>query len=142
MRLACLLLNGAMPSISSLRSSDIDFIIFPDLARAENDIMHGPSGQGVSLLCQALFLLVDIPVGYKILIVANNTVPSIDGDCTRVLSKLDDEDNGWLYFPSVKEFLICAMDAIRSNNPLQGQAKLVDCWHQAILHNLAMVEPE
>lgn len=142
MRLACLLLNGAIPSISSLRNSDIDFITPPGPVSSENDIMYGPSAQGVSLLCQALFLLVDIPVGCKILIVANNTVPSIDGDRTRVLSKLDAEDNGWLYFPSVNEFLTCAMDAIRSNNPLQGEAKLVDCWHQAILHNLAMVEPE
>ena len=101
------------------------------------NIIHLPDSF-ISPVCQALFALADSDTSIPVIITTRHI--NFDITCSEyVLSGLASEDEGWLYFPSIEKFLICAKNALRCHNPLHNMVKLVDCWNQAILHGLVEV---
>lgn len=94
------------------------------------------SRQPMSLLCKAIIHSTELSDSLPVIITTQLEAPVIvNGQAVR--QALNNHNEGWIYFPSVKEFTFCAFEAIRCHNPHGKALTLRDCWHQAILHGIA-----
>ncbi|MBE4916832.1 hypothetical protein INF70_21785, partial [Enterobacter cloacae complex sp. P4RS] len=89
------------------------------------------SQKNMPLLCKALILATELPERMPVYLTTSNVFRLPE------LSKFAQawfytQNDGWIYFPSIRLFRQCAMDAIRDHDPHAGDITLQNCWQQAV----------
>ena len=94
-------------------------------------------GMTMSHLCRALYssegIFYEGPVALSTIL----PLPDVLSGCQpeKALPFLSEEDAGTLYFPDIRIFRQCALEALRSHDPKKISPTLEHVWHQYLLLN-------